>query len=328
MNVHYMPDQTTTDWLLLAASVPGRDATSTRVKLWRALRDVGAVNLRDGVTLVPASAETRSRFSLIARDIETDGGSAWVFAVPSQESVVESKLRALFDRSEAYRQLKPTTAALRKDLRTIDEATARRRFRQVERDFDAIAKTDFFPSVEQTKLHEAIEKLRGSIDQCFSPAEPSAAAGRISSRRARSFKRSIWATRKRLWVDRVASAWLIKRFIDPDAQFRWLDRPSDCPKEAHGFDFDGAEFTHVDSLVTFEVLVVAFQLSDDAGLSGLARVVHHLDVGGTEIVPEAAGFEAVLAGLRDNSSDDDQLLAATSPMLDALYQHFLHTKTT
>ena len=91
---------TSNGWLLLAATLPGRDATSARVRLWRSLRDLGAANVRDGVTLVPASGETGSRFAKIAEDIEADGGAAWVFALPPQESILEAKLRSLFDRSQ------------------------------------------------------------------------------------------------------------------------------------------------------------------------------------------------------------------------------------
>lgn len=145
--------------------------------------------------------------------------------------------------------------------------------------------------------------------------------GAVAPRDIRRFQGAKWATRKRLWVDRAASAWLIRRFIDPAAQFEWLDKPADCPEDAHGFDFDGAAFTHVGNLVTFEVLLAAFQLEDDPGLDGLARLVHFLDVGG-EVVGEAAGFEGVLAGLRSTCIDDDVLLYAMTPVLDGLYQHF------
>jgi hypothetical protein len=94
-------------------------------------------------------------------------------------------------------------------------------------------------------------------------------------------------------VNRVASAWLIRRFIDPEARFKWLARPSDCPKSALGFDFDGAAFTHVGDRVTFETLMVSFSLEEDPALLRPAAMVHQLDVGG-EPGPEAAGFEAVL----------------------------------
>ena len=115
---------------------------------------------------------------------------------------------------------------------------------------------------------------------------------------------------------------LIRRFIDRDARFQWLARPSDCPKRAIGFDFDGAAFTHVGERVTFETLIAAFGLQADPGLARLATIVHTLDIGG-DPVPEAQGFEAVLAGARERlSDDDDALLAEMSTVLDSLYAHF------
>ena len=140
------------------------------------------------------------------------------------------------------------------------------------------------------------------------------------------YRKRVWATRRRLWVDRVASAWLIRRFIDAEARFVWLDRPEDCPEEALGFDFDDAAFTHMGERVTFEVLLASFGLDANPGLDRLGQLVHFLDVGGVE-VPEAAGFEAVLAGLRDSMSDDDALLAAMTPVLDGLYQRYSSVAT-
>jgi hypothetical protein len=119
----------------------------------------------------------------------------------------------------------------------------------------------------------------------------------------------------------VASAWLIRRFIDPQARFKWLAKPSDCPKSALGFDFDGATFTHVGDRVTFQTLLVSFGLEDDPALRRLGALVHQLDVGG-EPVPEAAGFEAVMAGARERLDDDDALLAEMTAVLDSLHAHF------
>jgi hypothetical protein len=116
----------------------------------------------------------------------------------------------------------------------------------------------------------------------------------------------------------VASAWLIRRFIDPKAKFLWLKRPKDCPKRAIGFDFDGAEFTHVESKVTFEVLLASFGLEQDAGLARLAALVHHLDVGGIPTA-EGPGFATIMAGARILQPDDDALLKAVTPVLDSLY---------
>jgi hypothetical protein len=310
---------------MLAASLPGREASSARVRLWRSLKDLGAANLRDGVTLVPASGERLARFAAIARDIESEDGAAWVLSLPAQAPAVEKRLRALFDRSESYQAIAPPLAALRKDLAALDEASARQRFRQLERELEAVEALDFFPGAERAKLRAALDKLRAALDRRFSPEEPSDQGGAVTRRSARQFQGQLWATRKRLWVDRAASAWLIRRFIDPRARFAWLDKPADCPADAHGFDFDGAAFTHVGDLVTFEVLAAAFSLDGDPGLARLGALVHYLDVGG-ETVAEAAGFEAMLAGLRDAAMDDDALLAAVTPLLDALYHHFTHER--
>jgi hypothetical protein len=124
----------------------------------------------------------------------------------------------------------------------------------------------------------------------------------------------------------VASAWLIRRFIDPDAQFLWLKSPDECPQGVLGFDFDGAAFTHVGERVTFEVLLASFGLDKDLALLRLGEIVHALDVGG-RAAPEAVGFEAVMAGTRQRVDNDDELLAQMSPVLDALYTHFAASAT-
>lgn len=309
------------NWLLLAATLPGREASSARVRLWRGLKELGAANLRDGVTLVPEGPGTRERLSKVISDIDSDGGSAWLFELPAQAPDLEARLRALFDRAEAYQALEPQLAELRSELKRADEATARRRLRQIERSFDSIVAVDFFPGLAQARSRERLVALRQSINLRFSPEEPASSEGSLERRSPQEYHGQRWATRQRLWVDRAASAWLIRRFIDPHATFLWLAHPSECPADAHGFDFDGAAFTHVGDLVTFEVLLESFGLEGDIGLMRIGRIVHYLDVGG-EQVPEAAGLEAVLAGLRESAPDDDCLLAAVTPVLDALYVHF------
>ena len=127
-----------------------------------------------------------------------------------------------------------------------------------------------------------------------------------------------WVTRERPKIDRLACPWLIRRFIDQKAKFLWLKRVKDCPKSAVGFDFDGAEFTHVGSKVTFEVLVSSFALEPDAGLTRLGALVHHLDVGGIPIA-EGPGFATIMAGARSLEQDDDALLKTMTPVLDSLY---------
>ncbi|MDP2809224.1 MAG: chromate resistance protein [Rhodocyclaceae bacterium] len=151
--------------------------------------------------------------------------------------------------------------------------------------------------------------------------EPRAGTAEIRRLAAADFQGRTWATREHLWVDRMASAWLIRRFIDRKAKFLWLDNPKKCPKRAVGFDFDGAAFTHVGSRVSFEVLAASFSLDADPALARIGAIVHYLDVGGVS-VPEAAGIEAVLAGLRAAAPGDDKLLTEANRVFDGLYNHY------
>ena len=150
------------------------------------------------------------------------------------------------------------------------------------------------------------------------PDEPRVAQQKIRIRDRKTYRGRTWATRERLWIDRVASAWLIRRFIDPAAKFVWLKRVKDCPKRAVGFDFDGADFTHVDSKVTFEVLIASFGLESDPALTQLAGLVHQLDIGGIPVA-EAPGFATIMAGARTLQQDDDALLQMMTLVLDGLY---------
>ena len=122
-------------------------------------------------------------------------------------------------------------------------------------------------------------------------------------------------------MDRLASAWLIRRFIDRNARFAWIARPSECPKRAVGFDFDGAEFTHVGNRVTFEVLLASFGLDRDPGLRAISAAVHFLDVGGIPVA-DAKGIETMLKGAKEKARDDDGLLAEAIRTFDLLYSAY------
>ncbi len=152
----------------------------------------------------------------------------------------------------------------------------------------------------------------------LSPDEPHAIARRIQRVDVAKYRDRTWATRARPWADRLASAWLIKRFIDRRAQFLWLKSPKSCPKRAVGFDFDGAEFTHVGAKVTFEVLLSSFELEADPALERIGALIHYLDVGGVPAA-EAAGIEALLRGAHATLSDDDRLLSEAGKVFDFLY---------
>jgi hypothetical protein len=306
-------------WLVFIMSQPGK-STTPRIRLWRLLKGLGAAVLRDGVYLLPHRDALRQALQEQVQGVQSMGGAAYLLTVaPLTET--EAQLQALFDRSEDYATLLTAMAQCRARVAEMTEAQARRLLQQWRREHEALVAIDYFPGPAQAQSVQALAEAEAAVTRHFSPDEPQPLHTGIRYLKRSAYRGKWWATRQRLWVDRVASAWLIRRFIDPEARFLWLQTPQDCPAEAIGFDFDGAAFTHTDNRVTFEVLVASFDLATDAALTRLGVLVHSLDVGGVP-VPEAAGFEAILTGVRASGSDDDQVLAHMTPVLNALYTAF------
>ncbi len=307
-------------WSLLVLSLPTENATA-RMRYWRALKARGCAVLRDGVYLLPYNAEREGMLRELAESIGDSGGTAHLLRTPSLDAAQEAYFRGLFDRSDDYDNVVQSLAEARKAMSAQSPAELARLQRRLQKDYESVAAIDYFPTEAAARAAAAWGDFVSHIETVLSPGEPHAAHQPNAPLKREDYQRRIWATRRRLWVDRVASAWLIGRFIDLEARFVWLESPKACPADALGFDFDGAAFTHVDERVTFEVLLATFGLDHDAALLRLGQLVHALDVGG-ESVPEASGFEAVLAGTREGAPDDDQLLDAMMPVLDALYAHF------
>jgi hypothetical protein len=165
-----------------------------------------------------------------------------------------------------------------------------------------------------------LKALEQALARILSPDEPHPVEVDIRRLDLKTYKGKTWVTRQRPWVDRLASAWLIRTCIDPKAKFLWLENPKKCPKDAIGFDFDAATFSHVGAKVTFEVLLASFGI-ETPQLQRMGHLVHFLDVGGLQ-PPEATGIESVLAGMRESIESDDRLLQAASAVFDGLLQSF------
>jgi hypothetical protein len=315
-----MTIDSSSSWLLLVISLPTQSATA-RMRVWRALKALGCVALRDGAYLLPEGDRREISLLEISEDCSREGGIAWLMRAQPRDAEDDQAWRALFERSAEYANLRKTFKDANRGLAKLGATELARLQRKLQRSFDAVRAIDFFPADASAETEAALAELVKRIAALLSPDEPHETEGGIARLDATQYRGRTWATRRRLWVDRVASAWLIQRFVDPAAKFLWLAKPSDCPKKALGFDFDNAAFTHVGDRVTFETLLASFGLEDDSALARLAAIVHHLDVGG-EPVPEAAGFEAVMTGARERFEDDDALLAGMSGVLDSLYAHF------
>jgi hypothetical protein len=302
-------------WSLLLVTLPTQP-TAVRVRTWRALKALGCAALRDGAYLLPEAEE--AQFRPLAADVRDHGGSAMVLRLAPADETQRDELLGLFDRSDAYAQWRSTADALQAELGALAETEARRRCRAVAQALQELQAIDYYPGPAAEQADAALAALRAALDARFSRGEPQARAAQdIAKLDARKFQGKRWATRARPWVDRLACAWLIGRFIDPQARFVWFDDVTKLPRGAIGYDFDGARFSHVGARVTFEVMAASFGLDRDPKLQRIGAAVHYLDIGGIPVA-EAIGLEAVLAGLRELHQDDDRLVAAAAAVFDAL----------
>lgn len=306
-----------TTWLVLTATLP-TNPSGLRVRVWRALKATGAGILREGVYVLPEHAASARTLRDIERTIAEAGADAHLLVVQSRDAAQERSLRALFDRSELYAEFLRSVKEARGRIGHAPEAELHKSLRSLEAQLQAVQTSDFFPGTHSQRAANALTALRREVERHLSPDEPVSTGATIAPRAIADHQGCSWATRKRPWVDRLATAWLIQRFIDRKPTFIWLSDPKNCPKSALGYDFDGATFTHVGDKVTFEVVAESFGLLDDPALGRLAGLVRYIDIGGIP-VDEAAGFEMLVRGLQARHADDDELLAASLLVFDAYY---------
>ncbi|MFM2058932.1 MAG: hypothetical protein RLY71_3317 [Pseudomonadota bacterium] len=306
-----------TEWLILTATLP-TTPSGLRVRVWRSLKATGAGTLREGVYVLPEHASSAQALWELQRTITAAGAEAHMLVVQARDDEQERAFRGLFDRSELHAELLQAIKEANGSLQGATQAQLHKRLRALEGQLHSLQAIDFFPGQASRKTAAALTVLRRQIELQLSPDEPSAARAGIASLQVEDFQGRTWATRQRPWVDRLATGWLVQRFIDRAPTFVWLADARQVPKDALGYDFDGATFSHVADKVTFEVVAESFGLIQDAALRRLAGLVHYLDVGGIP-VDEAPGLELLIRGLQARHADDDALLAAAVPVFDALY---------
>jgi hypothetical protein len=305
------------DWLILTATLP-TTPSGLRVRVWRALKASGAGTLREGVYVLPSTAATAQGLRDMERTIAEAGADAHLLEVNARDEAQESTFRSLFDRSEAYAGLQQAVKDARKTIRRASEAELHKSLRAIEQQLQQVQSSDFFPGKDHAEAAQAVASLRREIELHLSPDEPAAAQATIEPRSVADFQGRTWATRKRPWVDRLATAWLVQRFVDKKPKFVWLADARKCPADALGYDFDGATFTHVGDRVTFEVVAQSFGLDESPAIRRIGEFVHYIDIGG---IPqdEAPGLEMLVRGLQAQHPDDDALLKAGIFLFDALH---------
>lgn len=305
------------DWLIFTATLPTRPS-GLRVRVWRQLKATGAGTLREGVYLLPGHAASAPALRDLERTITGAGADAHLLTVRARDAAQERVFRSLFDRSDLHAELRQSIKDLHDRIGSASEAALRRALRALEAQVQSLESIDFFPGRAGSRTAGALAALRRAVDLHLSADEPAPSQAAIPRRAAAAYQGRTWATRRRPWVDRLATAWLVQRFVDRKPSFVWLSDIRKCPRAALGYDFDGATFTHVGDRVTFEVVAESFGLLADPALQSLARLVRCIDVGGIP-VDEAPGLELVMRGLQAQHADDDRLLAASLAVFDALY---------
>lgn len=309
-------------WLILTATLP-TSPSGLRVRVWRSLKTIGCAPLREGVYVLPADASTAKEFWAIEQAIRDGDAQAHMLEVTARDDAQEATFRALFDRSEQYADFAQSLKDARKGIAGRTEAELRKTLRTLEQQLQGILAMDFFSGKPAATAKTSLETLRLEVERRLSPGEPAAAAGDVPRLDVEAYQSRTWATRARPWVDRLATAWLVMRFVDRSPTFVWLADVRQCPTSALGYDFDGATFTHVGDKVSFEVVAASFGLDGDPALQSLGQLVHFIDIGGIP-VDEAPGVEMLVRGLQTLHADDDALLAAALPMFDTLYAALRH----
>ncbi len=313
-------------WLFLVHQIQTPNSRE-RVKVWRLTKKVGALLYRNSVYVLPYSKERLEDFQWLCQEIRDSRGEASVFVSEAKDAAENRTLRDLFLRSREseYRDLERQVKAFsvhagRKGQHSpftpAQYRTIERGLRQLEEAFQDIRRVDFFRHPLGRKLEVRLHDLRALVAE----SGPLAAVPNVPLKRhARSeFRGKTWATRPHIHIDRLCSAWLIKRFIDPKARFAFAPEEQ-LPRRAIPFDVFGAEFSHQGDRCTFETLLESFRIQDPA-LSSIAELVHEIDLKDRKFSrPESPGLDMVVRAISDSLNNDARALELGSRVLDAIY---------
>jgi hypothetical protein len=308
-------------WLLLVYQLPAR-SSNARVKTWRRLQQIGALATRNAVYVLPNTEACHEDFEWLRKEIVAAGGEATVFTADATSDGSAEELVKMFQRTRENdyaaigqridrllktRPVKPSAA---------DRTRQQREARQLRERFNNVLKTDFFMAATRDEVASSLARLEHVVSGRSADKRAAAASPQLSRR---AFQRRRWVTRPRPGVDRMASAWLIRRFIDPKAAFAFVDKPrkNDVP-----FDMYTGEFSHQGDACTFEVLLERFAIADSAARR-IGQIVHDLDMKETKYAPpEGPVVGRMVEGLRAMHAADDDLLEHGIGMFEALARSF------
>lgn len=320
------PNSRSLSWLLFFYSIPSKPV-SKRMKIWRRLQQLGTLHLKGSVYLLPHSDERKQRFSELAAEVAALGGEADFVVAECIGTMRNEEVIALFNaaRAQAYAHaekslhaLEQKVGSLQKGSKTVTPEALLTEFRKIEKAAGDIAAVDFFGSEQGKDFMRRLQTLAGQLEETSHGKTP-VHTPEIEPRTPGDYRKRVWATRPHPFVDRMASAWLIRRFIDPDALFVFTADIAKAPAGSVLFDIPRGDFTHHGDLCTFEVLIKSFGLKQKP-LKKLAELVHELDIkDGRYAVPEASGIEELLTGIRKTAHNDADALEKGMAVFEMLY---------
>jgi hypothetical protein len=302
-------------WLVTVTLLPTEDPDA-RMRMLRTLESLGAAVMHEGVYLLPDTAANRRALDALSDYIGKSAGSAQVLRVSAASADQQRSLERFFDRTARYEELIKTVKSLRVGFGHSDPNAIARVLQKQRRDFEAIAALDFFPADARRRAEQALARADSEVKQLLASSSQPAAFGA-----GEKLQRRAWATRKPAWADRLACAWLIRRFVDPEATLAWLEKNEAPPDGALGFAYDGAHFPASAGRVAYEEMLAKLNLGTNPALAKIASMVHFLEMGGVA-VPEAAGVQTLLQGALRRSSSPQELLVEAEKTFDLLYEAY------
>ncbi|HXA21793.1 MAG TPA: chromate resistance protein ChrB domain-containing protein [Acetobacteraceae bacterium] len=316
--VETMDDQVR--WLLLIHQLPAKPAYQ-RVKTWRRLQSLGAVAIKNAVHALPAGEQAQEDFEWLLREVRDGGGEALICEARLVDGLSDEEVQAMFNaaRGADYDALAQEARGLGEAL---DRPDIRTRLARLKASVGQTVAIDFFGANGRETVDGLIAGLEAQLgeEEAMGRAKDDgvpvvAGLGALTNR--------VWVTRQGVYVDRIASAWLIRRFIDPDARFRFVRAKGHIPQDDElRFDMFEAEFTHEGDRCTFEVLLARLDLNDKA-LTAIAEIVHDIDLKDAKFGrEETGGIAHLITGLCQSSKDDAQRLARGAAVFDDLYEYF------
>ena len=319
-----MAEREKSGWLLLIHQIPPKP-NYFRVKIWRRLQKLGAVAFKNSVYALPSTDQAVEDLNWVLREIVEGGGDASLVEARLIEGLDDEQVKEMFRaaRDADYQAIANDARALARQLPRKGELDEDKRsdlaavLARLQKRVGEVAALDFFHG----RGREAVEGLLQELDEKVAARVPRTDGG--AARAAEKPHGATWVTRTGIHVDRMASAWLIRRFIDPRARFKFVSSREHRhqPGELRFDMFDG-EFTHQGELCSFEVLLARFEITDPA-LRAIAEIVHDIDLKDDKYGrPDNAGFEHLINGIAMAHPEDEVRLQRASAVLDDLYEYF------